>query len=125
MAEDISDSRQLAKTIEQLIDAQPNDQRLRDHLEGLTRNTLFPGLTWFWGPRLYQRNRVIFRPLMLEHFSNWMVLKSGRWQRVQTFFHRARDFRGRNCRFPACFKPVVKSQAAAGLVDAENCQSVS
>jgi hypothetical protein len=87
MAEDVSDSRQLAKTIEQLIDAQPNDQRLRDHLEGLTRNTLFPGLTWFWGPRLYQRNRVIFRPLMLEHFSNWMVLKSGRWQRVEWADH--------------------------------------
>ncbi len=89
MAEDISDSWQLAKTIEHLLAAQPNDQRLRDHIEGLTRNTQFSGLTWFWGPRLYERNRVIFRPLILEHFSNWIVLKSERWQRVEWSDHSA------------------------------------
>jgi hypothetical protein len=53
---------------------------LRDHLEGLARDPTFPGLTWFWGPRLYARSRPFFRPFILDNFSDWM--SDGRWTRI-------------------------------------------
>jgi len=73
--------KQLRSAIEQLLAHQTDDQRLRDNLEGLCRDPLFPGLTWFWGPRLYARNKVVFRPIILNHFSNWIVVGK-RWNRV-------------------------------------------
>ncbi len=60
---------QLQQTIVKLMQSQPNDQRLSDHLEGLLLDPSFAGLTWFWGPLLYQRNRVVFRNLIFTHFS--------------------------------------------------------
>jgi hypothetical protein len=45
-------------------------------------------LTWFWGPRLYARNKALFRPFILNHFSEWA--RSGkRWTRVQWEDHAA------------------------------------
>jgi hypothetical protein len=77
----VADEKHLQRTIKQLCDSQPDNLRLRDHVEGLTRDELFPGLTWFWGPLLYQRNRVIFRGLILNHFSDWE--RGGRvWKRI-------------------------------------------
>lgn len=72
---------QLRRAIEQLIASQPDNRRLRDNLEGLANDPLFPGLTWFWGPRLYARSRAIFRPFILNNFSDWMVDDS-RWLRI-------------------------------------------
>ncbi|MBN1912568.1 MAG: hypothetical protein JW818_22800 [Pirellulales bacterium] len=57
--------------IERLLESQRDDARLRDHLEGLRHDESLPGLTWFWGPALYERNRVMFRPFILEHFATW------------------------------------------------------
>lgn len=65
------DAARLKRTIEELLNSQRDDARLRDNLEGLARDESLPGLTWFWGPRLYQRNRVMFRPFILNHFSDW------------------------------------------------------
>ena len=76
----------LQKTLAELFDAQPNDQRLRDHLEGLTRDENFPGLTWFWGPYLYERNRAIFRSLITQHFSSWQHT-GWRWKRIKWSAH--------------------------------------
>lgn len=73
--------KQLRRAIEQLLDSQPDNQRLRDNLEGLCRDPLFPGLTWFWGPRLYARGKAVFRPFILNHFSEWMT-SDNRWTRV-------------------------------------------
>ena len=53
-------SKQVKRTIEELLAHQRDDLRLRDHLEGLRRDEAVPGLTWFWGPELYRRNRVPF-----------------------------------------------------------------
>jgi hypothetical protein len=89
MADASQNSRQLRTTIEQLIAAQPDDQRLRDHIEGLTRDEHFPGLTWFWGPRLYARSRAIFRPFVLNHFSNWELGGRRRWRRIDWSEHEA------------------------------------
>jgi hypothetical protein len=73
---------QLRRAIEQLLEGQPDNQRLRDNLEGLCRDPLFAGLTWFWGPRLYARGRAVFRPFILNHFSEW-IRDDKRWKRVQ------------------------------------------
>lgn len=78
--------KQLRKAIEQLLDAQPDNQRLRDNLEGLVRDPQFPGLTWFWGPRLYERSRAVFRPFILNHFSDWNAADN-RWSRVHWADH--------------------------------------
>jgi hypothetical protein len=80
------DSSRLRRTLEQLLDAQRDDARLRDHLEGLQRDEAFPGLTWYWGPRLYERNRAMFRPFILTHFSDW---ERGRlqWRRIKWSDH--------------------------------------
>ena len=72
----------LKRSVEDLLAAQPDDLRLRDHLEGLARDERFDGLTWLWGPRLYARNRVVFGPFIRHHFSPWQADKR-RWRRVR------------------------------------------
>lgn len=80
--------KQLRRAIEQLLDAQPDNQRLRDNLEGLCRDPLFPGLTWYWGPRLYARSKAVFRPLILQYISEWTT-SNDRWARVRWADHAA------------------------------------
>lgn len=75
-------AKRLRQQIERLLDGQKDDARLRDNLEGLAHDVALPGLTWFWGPALYERNRVTFRPFILNHFSDWQT--DGRsWSRVK------------------------------------------
>ena len=50
------------------------DTELRDELEQLAVARAFGGFTWLFGPPLYRRNRVIFRPFILNHFSSWHLL---------------------------------------------------
>ncbi|MFO0889985.1 MAG: hypothetical protein U0790_12700, partial [Isosphaeraceae bacterium] len=71
------EQKRLRGTIEGLLDSQRDDLRLRDNLEGLRRDLNFPGLTWYWGPELYRRNRVVFRPFILSYFSE--VGLGGTW----------------------------------------------
>jgi len=80
--------KQLRRAIEQLLEAQPDNKRLSDNLEGLCRDPLFPGLTWFWGPRLYARSKAVFRPFILNHFSDWTI-SGKRWLRVRWADHGA------------------------------------
>lgn len=86
----MSDPVQLKRTIEELLANQRDDLRLRDHLEGVRRDLALPGLTWFWGPELYRRNRVVFREFILAHFSD--VERSDTWpqKRVPWTGHAAR-----------------------------------
>lgn len=84
----MSNIKKLQRSIQQLCDQQPDDQRLRDHLEGLAKDTNFSGLTWFWGPLLYQRNRVVFRSFILNHFSDWLQVKTG-WRRIDWSKHQS------------------------------------
>jgi hypothetical protein len=86
--EDRMNEKQLRRAIEQLLESQPENQRLRDNLEGLCRDPLFPSLMWFWGPRLYARSKPIFRPFILNHFSEWIV-SDHRWTRVAWAAHTA------------------------------------
>jgi len=55
-----------------LQDASTSDEAVRAQLEDLARQPAFNGLTWLWGPVLYNRNRVLFRPFILAHFSTWL-----------------------------------------------------
>ncbi len=90
MARERTDTKALQRTLQELFDAQRDDQRLRDNLEGLRRTDGFSGLTWFWGPYLYERGAAVFRPLILNHFSDWTVSSSGRWSRVPWADHAER-----------------------------------
>lgn len=80
---------QLRRTIEQLLASQQDNKRLRDNLEGLVNAPSFPGLTWYWGPRLYARSRPIFRPLILNQFSDWLNEEGKGWRRVRWTEHAA------------------------------------
>jgi hypothetical protein len=88
----------LQNTIARLAESQPDDLRLRDHLEGVALDLKFPDLTWFWGPLLYERNRVVFRSLILNNFSEFGFAfgqsKSIRWSdhadRLQRWLDKAR-----------------------------------
>lgn len=83
------DSDRMIKAFDELLESQPDDQRLRDHLIGLIdrRAVTFPSLTWYWGPRLYQRNRVVFRAIILNHFSEWAQEKRHHWKHISWDTH--------------------------------------
>ena len=78
--------KQLRRAIEQLLESQPDNQRLRDNLEGLSRDPLLPALTWYWGPKLYARSSAVFRPFILNHFSEWTTANN-RWERIHWAGH--------------------------------------
>jgi hypothetical protein len=80
-------AKHLKRTIEELLANQQNDLRLRDHLEGVRRDASLPGLTWFWGPELYRRNRVIFREFILAHLSDFALEGLRGWRRVKWHEH--------------------------------------
>ena len=44
------------------------DSQLTAAMESLARHFAFRGLVWLWGPDLYRRDRIRFRPLILSHF---------------------------------------------------------
>ena len=76
----VGDAKRLQRTIQELLANQRDDVRLRDHLEGVRREPALPGLTWFWGPELYRRNRVVFREFILAHFSEFD--SQGLWEPI-------------------------------------------
>lgn len=67
------EGQRLRRTLERLFAGQPDDLRLRDHLEGAKSDPAMGELTPFWGPALYRRNRVLFRPLVFSLFATWTV----------------------------------------------------
>lgn len=84
----MSDAKSLQRTLKMLFESQPDDQRLRDHLEGVARDEHFSGLTWYWGPILYRRNRAMFRSLILQNFASWEIVRSS-WRRIPWARHQA------------------------------------
>jgi hypothetical protein len=71
--------KELEQTIRSLL-AQPlADAELRDQLEKLAAAEIsFSGFTWLFGPELYRRNRILFRPFILSRFSTYMTLPKWR-----------------------------------------------
>jgi hypothetical protein len=68
--------KELEKIIRELLDRRGmSDQDLRNALDSLgSSQKAFAGFTWLWGPILYRRNRVLFRPFILSRFSTYMIL---------------------------------------------------
>src|SRR5215510_5408392 len=67
--------RELEQTIHSLLQRPMADVELREQLEQLAANEIsFSGFTWLYGPELYRRNRILFRPFILSRFSTYMVL---------------------------------------------------
>lgn len=59
------------------------DPALRTALESLAAvESGFGGLTWLWGPALYERDRIFFKPLIMGRFASAYLDQKRRWQRV-------------------------------------------
>jgi hypothetical protein len=61
-----------------------DDRSLKERLEGMATAERFKALWWYWAPRLYARNRVLFRPFIQQLHSQHYVDPTDRrrWQRI-------------------------------------------
>src|SRR5258707_6062174 len=67
--------KELEQTIRSLMQRPMADAEWREQLEKLAAVEIsFSGFTWLFGPALYRRNRVLFRPFILSRFSTYMTL---------------------------------------------------
>lgn len=57
-------------------------EKLKEHLERLSNESCFGGLTHVWGPALYQKAPKVFRPFILKHFSNFLIEKGWKYRPV-------------------------------------------
>lgn len=74
----------LEQTIRALLTRPLADADLRQQLEQLAADEIsFSGFTWLFGPELYRRNRVLFRPFILSHFSSYLTLPKWRIQEIR------------------------------------------
>jgi len=64
------------------------DEALRDALDELSTRPWFREFFWLWGPAVATRSRVLFRPLILNHFSSWSLNAKGKafnaWKKGET-----------------------------------------
>ena len=76
--------KELEKTIRALLQQSTGDAELRGQLEKLAADEIsFSGFTWLFGPELYRRNRILFRPFILSRFSTYMVLPKWKTQTIR------------------------------------------
>lgn len=68
--------------VRRLLGQSLRDDDLRARLEELAGQWAFPRLTWLWGPELYRRNRVLFRPFILARFAEMLFVKRWQWEAV-------------------------------------------
>src|SRR3954465_4911739 len=67
--------KELERSIRALLERPMSDAELRTELERLAAAKIsFSGFTWLFGPELYRRNRILFRPFILSRFSTYMTL---------------------------------------------------
>src|SRR5438132_171299 len=67
--------KELEQTIRSLLQRPMAVAELRERLEKLAAEEIsFSGFTWLFGPELYRRNRILFRPFILSRFSAYMAL---------------------------------------------------
>jgi hypothetical protein len=76
--------KELEQTIRALLKQSAGDAELRGQLETLAAAEIsFSGFTWLFGPELYRRNRILFRPFILSRFSTYMVLPKWKTERIR------------------------------------------
>src|SRR6476660_5021773 len=74
----------LEQTIRDLLQRPMADAELRENLEKLALEEVsFSGFTWLFGPQLYRRNRILFRPFILSRFSTYIVLPTFRTEIIK------------------------------------------
>src|SRR5207247_9057720 len=73
----------LEHSIRALMRQRMTEAELREQLENLAVAEIsFSGFTWLFGPELYRRNRILFRPFILSRFSTYMVLPKFRSEMI-------------------------------------------
>ena len=76
--------KELEQTIRSLLAQTIADSELRLQLEKLAESEIsFSGFTWLWGPELYRKNRILFRPFILSRFSTYMRLPKWKVERIR------------------------------------------
>jgi hypothetical protein len=75
-------AKELEGKLRELLQTPLSDETLRSKLEELAMQPAFSGFTWLWGPELYNRNRVMFRPFILSHFSSFLVDPPDHWNPI-------------------------------------------
>lgn len=70
-------AREMDTALRAAFSAGLDDLALRERLEALARKPHFSEFVWFWGPKLAQRNRVLFRPFILSNFSAFALDAKG------------------------------------------------
>ena len=74
----------LEHSIRALMRQRMTEAELREQLENLAVAEIsFSGFTWLWGPELYRRNRVLFRPFILSRFSTYMILPKWKTETIK------------------------------------------
>lgn len=77
-------TKQLRKVLDQhLANTGLSDHALLAEFEIVAKARCFGALTQQWAPALYRRNRVVFRPFVIAHFSNLDVSHDWRWKAVK------------------------------------------
>lgn len=70
--QDSNGAKDLRKSIDWHLASVADDKSLRDRLEGMAASgDSFRQLAWYWAPRLYARNRAMFRPFIQQYFSEY------------------------------------------------------
>lgn len=76
--------KELEQRIRELLQQSLADAALREQLEKLAVDEIsFSGFTWLFGPELYRRNRILFRPLILSRFSSYLILPKWKTETVR------------------------------------------
>ena len=79
-----TEAKQLRESIDWHLANLTDDRSLRERLEGMATGALFKALSWYWAPRLYSRNRAMFRPFIQHHLTEIYVKPERRssWQPI-------------------------------------------
>ncbi|QDU62821.1 hypothetical protein Pan216_36920 [Planctomycetes bacterium Pan216] len=75
--------REVERDVRNLLAAPLDVDELKEKLDSLVEEPAFNGLTWIWGPNLYERDRVRFRPFILRHFATFLIDHRWNWRRVR------------------------------------------
>lgn len=76
--------RELEQSIRLLLQQPMADAALREQLEKLAADEIsFSGFTWLFGPELYRRNRILFRPFLISRFSSYLILPKWKTEAVR------------------------------------------
>ena len=76
----VPDISKLRGQVEQILRLPVSEKERREKLEPVAVHEHFARLTDLWGPELYKRDRILWRPFILQHFSPWSFLDVIAWK---------------------------------------------